>query len=108
MLHVLLFEPEIPPNTGNIIRLCANTGARLHLIEPLGFDLDDDRNDRGCRCLLLRRRICRCLRAAASCAGRFRSCLNGLEFELCVQCMPVQYLEGGRRFGPGRTELWGV
>ena len=41
MLHVLLFEPEIPPNTGNIIRLCANTGARLHLIEPLGFDLDD-------------------------------------------------------------------
>ncbi len=41
MLHVLLFEPEIPPNTGNIIRLCANTGAQLHLIEPLGFDLDD-------------------------------------------------------------------
>ena len=41
MLHVLLFEPEIPPNTGNIIRLCANTGARLHLIEPLGFSLDD-------------------------------------------------------------------
>ena len=41
MFHVLLFEPEIPPNTGNIIRLCANTGACLHLIEPLGFDLDD-------------------------------------------------------------------
>ena len=41
MLHVLLFEPEIPPNTGNIIRLCANTGACLHLIEPLGFNLDD-------------------------------------------------------------------
>jgi tRNA (cytidine/uridine-2'-O-)-methyltransferase len=41
MLQVLLFEPEIPPNTGNIIRLCANTGAALHLIEPLGFDLDD-------------------------------------------------------------------
>lgn len=41
MLHVLLYQPEIPPNTGNIIRLCANTGARLHLIEPLGFDLDD-------------------------------------------------------------------
>ncbi|KFN44189.1 tRNA (cytidine(34)-2'-O)-methyltransferase [Arenimonas oryziterrae] len=41
MLHVLLFEPEIPPNTGNIIRLCANTGAQLHLIEPLGFSLDD-------------------------------------------------------------------
>ncbi len=42
-LHVVLFEPEIPPNTGNIIRLCANTGARLHLIEPLGFELDDTR-----------------------------------------------------------------
>jgi tRNA (cytidine/uridine-2'-O-)-methyltransferase len=41
MLNILLFEPEIPPNTGNIIRLCANTGARLHLIEPLGFELDD-------------------------------------------------------------------
>ena len=41
MLQILLYEPEIPPNTGNIIRLCANTGARLHLIEPLGFDLDD-------------------------------------------------------------------
>lgn len=42
-LHVLLHRPEIPPNTGNIIRLCANTGARLHLIEPLGFALDDAR-----------------------------------------------------------------
>lgn len=41
MFHVVLVEPEIPPNTGNIIRLCANTGACLHLIEPLGFPLDD-------------------------------------------------------------------
>ncbi|MBP6597360.1 MAG: tRNA (cytidine(34)-2'-O)-methyltransferase [Arenimonas sp.] len=41
MVQVILFEPEIPPNTGNIIRLCANTGAGLHLVEPLGFDLDD-------------------------------------------------------------------
>jgi tRNA (cytidine/uridine-2'-O-)-methyltransferase len=40
-LHVALFEPEIPPNTGNVIRLCANTGAGLHLIEPLGFTLED-------------------------------------------------------------------
>lgn len=38
---VVLYQPEIPPNTGNVIRLCANTGARLHLIEPLGFDLSD-------------------------------------------------------------------
>jgi len=43
MLHVVLFEPEIPPNTGNIIRLCANTGFHLHLIRPLGFELDDKR-----------------------------------------------------------------
>ena len=41
MFHIVLYEPEIPPNTGNIIRLCANTGTRLHLIRPLGFDLDD-------------------------------------------------------------------
>lgn len=41
MLHIILYEPEIPANTGNIIRLCANTGAQLHLIKPLGFDLDD-------------------------------------------------------------------
>jgi tRNA (cytidine/uridine-2'-O-)-methyltransferase len=40
MLHVVLYQPEIPPNTGNVIRLCANSGARLHLIKPLGFDLD--------------------------------------------------------------------
>ena len=41
MLHVVLYQPEIPPNTGNVIRLCANTGAALHLVRPLGFDLDD-------------------------------------------------------------------
>jgi len=43
MLHVILYQPEIPPNTGNIIRLCANAGARLHLVGPLGFVLDDAR-----------------------------------------------------------------
>ena len=41
MFDVILHAPEIPPNTGNVIRLCANTGARLHLVEPLGFSLDD-------------------------------------------------------------------
>ena len=41
MFDIVLFEPEIPPNTGNIIRLCANSGARLHLIRPLGFQFDD-------------------------------------------------------------------
>ena len=43
MLHVVLVEPRIPPNTGNVIRLCANTGAELHLVRPLGFDLDAPR-----------------------------------------------------------------
>lgn len=43
MLHIILYQPEIPPNTGNIIRLCANTGANLHLVGPLGFQLDDAR-----------------------------------------------------------------
>ena len=43
MYHIVLFEPEIPPNTGNIIRLCANTGFQLHLIKPLGFEIDDKR-----------------------------------------------------------------
>jgi len=43
MLNIILYQPEIPPNTGNIVRLCANSGARLHLIEPLGFVLDDAR-----------------------------------------------------------------
>ena len=41
MLNIVLFQPEIPPNTGNIVRLCANSGFALHLIEPLGFDLDE-------------------------------------------------------------------
>ncbi|HEX7011727.1 MAG TPA: tRNA (cytidine(34)-2'-O)-methyltransferase [Steroidobacteraceae bacterium] len=41
MFHIVLYQPEIPPNTGNIIRLCANSGSKLHLIEPLGFDLSE-------------------------------------------------------------------
>ncbi|HBC69742.1 MAG: tRNA (uridine(34)/cytosine(34)/5-carboxymethylaminomethyluridine(34)-2'-O)-methyltransferase TrmL [Duodenibacillus sp.] len=43
MFHVVLVHPEIPPNTGNVIRLCANTGCRLHLVKPLGFEVDDKR-----------------------------------------------------------------
>ena len=43
MFHIVLYEPEIPPNTGNIIRLCANSGSKLHLIHPLGFKLEDKR-----------------------------------------------------------------
>lgn len=41
MFYLILYEPEIPPNTGNVIRLCANTGVALHLVEPLGFDLQE-------------------------------------------------------------------
>lgn len=43
MLHIVLYQPEIPPNTGNVIRLCANTGTQLHLVGPLGFSMDDAR-----------------------------------------------------------------
>ncbi|HKK06561.1 MAG TPA: tRNA (uridine(34)/cytosine(34)/5-carboxymethylaminomethyluridine(34)-2'-O)-methyltransferase TrmL [Gammaproteobacteria bacterium] len=43
MFHVVLYQPEIPPNTGNVIRLCANTGTALHLIRPLGFELEDSK-----------------------------------------------------------------
>ena len=43
MIDVILVQPEIPPNTGNVIRLCANTGARLHLVRPLGFEINDKR-----------------------------------------------------------------
>jgi tRNA (cytidine/uridine-2'-O-)-methyltransferase len=43
VFHVILYEPEIPPNTGNVIRLCANTGSQLHLVEPLGFRLEDSK-----------------------------------------------------------------
>ena len=43
MFQVVLYRPEIPPNTGNVIRLCANTGAELHLVHPLGFSMDDSR-----------------------------------------------------------------
>jgi len=46
MFNIILFEPEIPPNTGNVIRLCANTGSTLHLIKPLGFVIDDKRMQR--------------------------------------------------------------
>ena len=43
MFNIVLYQPEIPPNTGNVIRLCANVGARLHLVKPLGFDLSEAR-----------------------------------------------------------------
>jgi tRNA (cytidine/uridine-2'-O-)-methyltransferase len=70
LLHVILFEPEIPPNTGNVIRLCANTGAALHLIKPLGFRLND-RN-------LLRSGLDYHDMAAVSVHENFEQCLESL------------------------------
>jgi tRNA (cytidine/uridine-2'-O-)-methyltransferase len=58
MFHVVLYQPEIPPNTGNIIRLCANTGATLHPIHPLGFTLDDARLRRAGLDYRERARVC--------------------------------------------------
>jgi tRNA (cytidine/uridine-2'-O-)-methyltransferase len=70
LFHVILFEPEIPPNTGNVIRLCANTGASLHLIKPLGFRLDDKS--------LLRSGLDYHDMAAVSVHDNIEQCLRGL------------------------------
>ena len=72
MMHIVLFEPEIPPNTGNIMRLAANTGFRLHLIEPLGFELDDKQ---------LRRAGLDYLEwADTECHGSYKAFINNCEF----------------------------
>ena len=79
MFDVVLYQPEIPPNAGNVIRLCANAGARLHLVEPLGFSMDDKQlRARGPRlsrarqrhaCIAIGRRAARARRAAHVCAS---------------------------------------
>ncbi len=63
MFHVVLVEPEIPPNTGNVIRLCANTGAQLHLVKPLGFPLEDARMRRARGSTITNTRPCACMKA---------------------------------------------
>ena len=70
MFHVVLLQPEIPPNTGNLIRLCANTGSTLHLVKPLGFDLE--RQGGAPRRARLRR-----ARAACGCTPSLAACLRG-------------------------------
>lgn len=77
MLHIALYEPEIPPNTGNIIRLCANSGCQLHLIEPLGFDWDDKR-----------------LRRAGLDYHEFASVKRHADFEAFLQAIQGQRLFG--------------
>jgi tRNA (cytidine/uridine-2'-O-)-methyltransferase len=76
MFEVVLFRPEIPPNTGNVIRLCANTGARLHLVQPLGFSIDDKQ-----------------LRRAGLDYHEFTTMLVHPDWEACMEA-----LAGARRF----------
>lgn len=73
MLNIVLFEPEIPPNTGNIIRLCANMGGQLHLIHPMGFQLDDKR-----------------LRRAGLDYHEFASVIEHKSFDAFTQFIPAQ------------------
>lgn len=92
MFHVILFEPEIPPNTGNIIRLCANSGSDLHLIEPLGFDLEHTKLRRAgldyheFATVRVHRDLTTCLRAIAparvlACSTRARQLHTAMDFQ---------------------------
>lgn len=71
MFHIILYQPEIPPNTGNIIRLCANTGCHLHLIKPYGFVLDDKR-----------------LRRAGLDYDEWASVSQHLDYATCIMSLP--------------------
>jgi tRNA (cytidine/uridine-2'-O-)-methyltransferase len=73
VFHIVLYQPEIPPNTGNIIRLCANTGSHLHVVHPLGFELDDKR-----------------LRRAGLDYHEFASVLQHQNLNDCLASMPSQ------------------
>jgi len=73
VFHIVLYQPEIPPNTGNIIRLCANTGSHLHVVHPLGFELDDKR-----------------LRRAGLDYHEFASMLQHQNLNDCLASMPNQ------------------
>ena len=74
-MHIVLYEPEIPPNTGNIIRLAANTGAQLHLVHPLGFSLDEQR-----------------LRRAGLDYHEFARIQEYASLEACLESAPIQRL----------------
>jgi len=100
MFRLILFEPEIPPNTGNIIRLCANTGTALHLVRPLGFELDDRR--------LRRAGLDYREFADVEVHDDLESCLAALEHPRVLACSTrggTLYSE--HRFAPGDTLLPG-
>lgn len=103
MFHLVLHEPEIPPNTGNVIRLCANTGARLHLIRPLGFDLD--------RRSVRRAGLDYLWMAAVQVHERFESCRAALERQGAGAWYAIE--TGGQRrydevsYRPGDVLLFG-
>jgi len=100
MFRLILFEPEIPPNTGNIIRLCANTGTALHLVRPLGFELDDRR--------LRRAGLDYREFADVEVHDDLESCLAALEHPRVLACSTrggTLYSE--HRFAPGDTLLLG-
>ena len=100
MLHVVLFEPEIPPNTGNIMRLAANTGFNLHLIEPLGFELDDKQ---------LRRAGLDYLEwADIECHDSYPAFINSCEFNhLYAFTTRASRIYSEASFGPGDALLFG-
>ena len=100
MLHVILYQPEIPPNTGNIIRLCANTGCMLHLIEPLGFDLDSA-SVRRAGLDYAELAIVRCYPSIAECLQR----LSGARMFAVETGAPRCYSEA--RYRPGDALLFG-
>ena len=100
MFHVILYEPEIPPNTGNVIRLCANTGCQLHLVEPLGFRLEDSK--------LRRAGLDYHEYASVRVHRNLSQCLEGVAGARVFACST----RGGQRyteaaFGPGDALLFG-
>lgn len=99
-MHIVLFEPEIPPNTGNIMRLAANTGFQLHLIEPLGFELDDKQ---------LRRAGLDYLEWADTCChSSYDAFVNGIEFnELYAFSTRASKTYSEASFNPGDALLFG-
>ncbi len=100
MFRVVLYQPEIPPNTGNVMRLCANAGAELHLIGPLGFDLDDTR--------LKRAGLDYREYASVRCHDSLDACLEGLGRPRVFACSTrgtALYTEPA--FRPGDTFLFG-
>lgn len=99
-MNIVLFEPEIPPNTGNIIRLAANTGFRLHLIEPLGFELDHGQ--------LRRAGLDYREWADLTCYGNYDDFLNRCEFNnLYAFTTKASRTYSDARFAPGDALLFG-